>query len=45
MVHYNCMECRGEGLLWSRLLQEDVPCDCTEDSGDEEYERWRDSQL
>lgn len=40
----DCMECRGEGTVWSRLLQLDVACECTDDSGDDYYEALRDME-
>jgi hypothetical protein len=39
MIHYDCLECRGEGVLFDRMLQRDVSCECTDDLGDMAFER------
>lgn len=33
MTKYDCMSCRGEGLLFDRSLQRDVRCECTDTEG------------
>ena len=40
-----CDECQDTKKVFSRMTQDDVPCECTDNTGDEAYERMVEDAL